>query len=85
MPWRKARDVKEITADPAFHFQIGSMIGAMQMAGYVLVLHEDEKVQEVGRRLYEASGWFFEPGGELPVPASEQQTKVLPPARASGS
>jgi hypothetical protein len=63
---RKARSLSDLTADPGFHYHVGQLIGAMQMASHVLTMHDDAEVQEVGRRLYEASGWFFE-GGAPPI------------------
>jgi hypothetical protein len=83
MAWRKARPVEEFVNDKAFGYQLGVMVGAMQMAGHVLTLHEDEKVHEIGKRLYEASSWFFE--GTSSVYGTEEQTAILPPRAASGS
>jgi hypothetical protein len=76
--FRRARPVEEVERDPEFHFHVGQLIGAMQMAGYVLVLHDDPKVQEVGRRLWESSGWFFVGSDVPPRTSSETDTAIMP-------
>lgn len=45
--------------DPHFHYQVGRLIGAGEMAGHWMSLQKDEQTQEMGKKLQETVGWFF--------------------------
>jgi len=45
--------------DPEFVFRIYRMVGAVEMASWILGKSEDEKMQDLGRKLEEQASWFF--------------------------
>jgi len=64
---RRARPYDELVGDPEFVFRIWRLVGAVEMASWVLSQSEDEKMKELGKRLEDQVSWFF---------ADYQETKV---------
>jgi len=56
---RRPRAYDELVNDPEFVFRIYRMVGAVEMASWILGKSEDEKMQDLGRKLEEQASWFF--------------------------
>ena len=67
---RKAKPIEELRGDPRYPFHVGQLVGACEMAAHWMRLQEDETTKRMGKRLAEASGWFFV-GGPIPIEGEE--------------
>ena len=56
---RRARRIDELTKDPRFPYHVGQLIGAVEMAAFILIHGEDEHLRRLGQKLGEAGNWFF--------------------------
>ena len=56
---KKLRPMEELMKDPDLHLKIGRLIGAAEMAGYVLVQSTDAAAKNVGQQLSYVADWFF--------------------------
>jgi hypothetical protein len=57
---RKPKDFDKLSADPVFHYQMGRLVGAAEMAGQLLTNQENPDVKQIGNNLNNVVGWFFE-------------------------
>lgn len=58
---RKPKKFAEISADRAFPYQMGRLVGAAEMAGALLVNQENPDVKHIGQNLISVVSYFFEP------------------------
>lgn len=57
---RRARRIDELMQDPHFPYHIGQLVGATEMAAWVLTAPDaNEEMKRVGAKLTETVGWFF--------------------------
>jgi hypothetical protein len=56
---RRGRNFEDLMRDPHFHYQVGRLIGAGEMAGHWMSLQKEEQTKEMGAKLQETVGWFF--------------------------
>jgi hypothetical protein len=66
---RKPKDFEKLSADPVFHYQMGRLVGAAEMAGQLLTNQENPDVKQIGNNLNHVVGWFFEPSTSKDAPA----------------
>ena len=57
--FRRVKPMNEMLQDPDFSLRIGRLIGASEMAGYVLTRVENPDYKHVGEQLAFVAEWFF--------------------------
>lgn len=57
--FRQQRDLEELLRQPDFLIRFGRSLGAGEMVGHQLMLHDDPKLQELGKQLISRNSWFF--------------------------
>lgn len=60
---RKPRAQEELIRDTALLFQVGQLTGAAAIVANWLATRQDEDCQEMGKKLAEVLGWFYEEKG----------------------
>jgi hypothetical protein len=58
--FRKPRPMEDLLRDSALPYQIGRLIGAAEMAAHQLQLRGDDETKQIGAKLAEMTGWFFD-------------------------
>lgn len=59
--------MEDLLRDTAFPYHIGQLVGAVEVAAHWMSLADDPHTKEMGRKLEEVVGWFFEAPGNMPV------------------
>jgi hypothetical protein len=72
---RRAKDLQELRGDPRLTWHTGQLLGATIMVSHWMEIQDDPQVKAMGKRLGEATNWFFVGG---PTPVEEDDVGAWP-------